>query len=603
MTISHRLELRSAPFLPSLALPAAVVALLGLLAVPLPAPLAAQDEPTFGEAIEVRRVNVDVVVTNANDVPVTGLTADDFALFEDGKKVEILNFAAYDEATPAASAAPAVPGEGAAGEVASLATPVSWVVYVDSAKLGPGLRNAATKNVQEFLAGKSQPADRLLVAGFDGTALRLYSPLTRDRLAFSQSLEALVHTGGEAVARRSRGEMLIQQLQSVLLNLNANSTATGEVESLKTGRAPTDPTVEPDTFWIELTSYVNDEAQRETNSLRALDQLLGMVSGIDGRVALVLVGAPIEVKPGDPIVRRAESRLGSSPDAARRMRDIELHQVDLTPQLTAVLQRANASRVTIFTIDASDNRELGMNQAEEKGLPGLAEASRFGNGSASASFALSALAEATGGRAYTASTTLTTKLGRAAGDLRTYYSLGYEPTRAEAGGFHKLEVRMRPAGLQARYRQGVRERDPNEVSSDAAVAALLGSPPENAFGLRVKIGTPDKNAPRARRKLTPVSIELPLASVLLMPDSALHRGQIDFYFALVDSHQILQRTESKRLDFSIPNDQLAQSLANYVTYQVELPVAKGSYQLSVVAVDRIGGESSTLVTPFTVAAN
>ncbi len=216
--------------------------------------------------------------------------------------------------------------------------------------------------------------------------------------------------------------------------------------------------------------------------------------------------------------------------------------------------------------------------------------------------ALSELAESTGGRAFTASPGLAAKLASAATELRTYYSLGYEPPRAVPGGYHRLEVRLSRPGLVVRHRHGVRERNPAESASDAAIAALVGEPPANAFGLRVRIGTADKQASRARRKLTPIFVEIPLGALLLLPELAAHRGQVDFTFALIDEHEGLTRTESKRLDFSIPNERLVQALAEYITYEVEFPIAKGSYRLSVVAVDRIGGEHSTVVTPFTIAA-
>jgi len=554
---------------------------------------------TFGEAIEVRRLNVDVVVVDAADRPVDGLGRDDFELYEDGRQVEILNFAAYQDVLPRGPAVAATFGN---GNVSSAAPgPVSWVIYVDSGKVNPGPRNDATKHLREFLAAEAGPEDRLLVAGFDGTALHLLAPLTTDRAAVDAALAALSRGASDAVERRSRARALIQNLQDVNLNLRARGPEQATNES---GRRASlaDPRVEADHFWLQLESYVTDESQRERLALRALDQLLGMVSGIDGRVALLFVGAPIEVSPGDPIVRRALAELGSSPDGMLRLRDVQSRQSDLSPDLRHVLERANAGRVTIYTVDAGEGRELGTNPVEEHGLPGLTEGAHSGSGSASASVALAVLANSTGGRAFAASPELARRLTEVATDLRSYYSLAYEPPRPVPGGFHHLEVRLKRAGLVARYRQGLREREPGEIAGDAAVAALLGEPPANAFGLRVRVDAPDKTASRARRKLTPIHIELPLSALLLAPEAAVHRGQVDFTFALLDEHDALTRTASKRLDFTIPNARLAQALAEFVSYDLEMPLGKGSYRLAVVAVDRVSGERSTLVAPFTVAA-
>ncbi len=566
------------------------------------AALHAQTEGTFSEAIEVRRINVDVVVTDAAGRLVQDLERGDFELYEDGKRVEILNFAAYREAALTA----ATPEPGAAVNLAASTLdspgPVTWVIYVDSAKVSPGPRNDAARNLQRFLAEKARPTDRMLVAGFDGQALRLHTALTSDRATVESALTAMARGASDAVARRSRAQSLVQQLQAVALNLRSPGSQGGSVEQGPGNRSLADPAIEADRFWLELESFVADEAQRERGALRALDHLLGMISGLEGRVALLFVGTPVDVRPGDALVRRAQARVGSSPDAFQRLRDVEGRQVDLSAELDAIFARANASRVTVFAIDAADGREMGISAIEETGLPAINEGSRTGAGTAPATMALSELAESTGGRAFTASPGLADKLASAETELRTYYSLGYEPPRAVPGGFHRLEVRLGRPGLAARHRHGIRERNPAEVAGDAAIAALIGEPPANAFGLRVRIGEPDKAASRARRKLTPVTIEVPLGALLLLPELAAHRGQVEFTFALIDEHAGLTRTESKRLDFTIPNQRLVQALAEYITYEVELPIAKGSYRLSVVAVDRIGGEHSTVVTPFTVAA-
>ncbi len=59
-------------------------------------------ERTFGEVIEVDLVNVEVWVRDPEGNPVTGLTADDFAVFEDGERVEITHFSELRGAAPGA---------------------------------------------------------------------------------------------------------------------------------------------------------------------------------------------------------------------------------------------------------------------------------------------------------------------------------------------------------------------------------------------------------------------------------------------------------------------------------------------------------------------
>ena len=54
--------------------------------------LVAQNETFFSEVLEIRVTNVDVIVTGRDGKPITGLTRDDFELYEDGVRKDISNF-------------------------------------------------------------------------------------------------------------------------------------------------------------------------------------------------------------------------------------------------------------------------------------------------------------------------------------------------------------------------------------------------------------------------------------------------------------------------------------------------------------------------------
>jgi len=51
---------------------------------------------TFYEPLKVRLVNVNVVATDSDGVPIRGLTKSDFEIFEDGQRVKISHFLAAD---------------------------------------------------------------------------------------------------------------------------------------------------------------------------------------------------------------------------------------------------------------------------------------------------------------------------------------------------------------------------------------------------------------------------------------------------------------------------------------------------------------------------
>ena len=81
-------------------IPSSATLLVAALAVLLTGPLVAQQpsaEEVFVGRVEVNVVNVEVYVTDKDGHPVTGLTREDFELYEDGERVEITNFFAVED--------------------------------------------------------------------------------------------------------------------------------------------------------------------------------------------------------------------------------------------------------------------------------------------------------------------------------------------------------------------------------------------------------------------------------------------------------------------------------------------------------------------------
>jgi hypothetical protein len=73
--------------------------------------LAAAAQAQVSEVIEVRVANVDVVVLDRAGKPITGLTKDDFQLFEDGKPQPLTNFYETRGEAPAGAPEPQRPPE------------------------------------------------------------------------------------------------------------------------------------------------------------------------------------------------------------------------------------------------------------------------------------------------------------------------------------------------------------------------------------------------------------------------------------------------------------------------------------------------------------
>ena len=137
---------------------------------------------SFLEQVEVRVINVDVVVLDKDGVRVTGLERDDFEVLENGKPVELTNFSAYGEESIAGGDATAtLPDLGADAAEAAAETPpappLTWAFFVDQMKMDPGIRNHVLKQLATFSARSIREGDRALTATYDGLSLKILSPL------------------------------------------------------------------------------------------------------------------------------------------------------------------------------------------------------------------------------------------------------------------------------------------------------------------------------------------------------------------------------------------------------------------------------------------
>ena len=146
--------------------------LLLMIVLALGAQVGPPDDYLFTEMIDVQLVNVEAWVTDAQDRPVTGLTAEDFEILEDGRAVEISHFAEIQNGQPVISGVTrtlveesAVP----APEPTVQVDPSHLVIYFDELHLSPSGRRQAIEDLVDFLAEGHVPPERVLLLSQDNT--------------------------------------------------------------------------------------------------------------------------------------------------------------------------------------------------------------------------------------------------------------------------------------------------------------------------------------------------------------------------------------------------------------------------------------------------
>jgi len=154
---------------------------------------------------------------------------------------------------------------------------------------------------------------------------------------------------------------------------------------------------------------------RASDLLGSLEALLVELAGVVGRKGVVLVS------PGFPQLRNLDHRL------------------------ERVASLARAAATAVYFVDAAALDGLLPERGPLRPVFELVWARSGG---------AQDLAEATGGFTSRLTNSLTPALSRIAGEMRTYYVVGYVPTRTLDGRFRSVEVRVRVPGLKARTKKG-----------------------------------------------------------------------------------------------------------------------------------------------------
>ncbi len=567
-----------------------LVAALGMVLVAAPA-AAQEDGFTFFERLEVQVVNVEVIVTGPDGVPVRGLTREDFELTEDGRSVPISNFYSVDTA-------PAPPPDPFAGPEAARAVEpadqqLHLAIFVDGLSLEPVGRRRALDALREFFDYQlAQPAS-LVLASFDGSLELTYLPRFRP--------DDLIDNLGKLERASMRGTLREMERRSLLRDLDLadlGSGGRGFASNLGEDVGPSEAQRMLSAVQI-LAQHDYDRAVLSTNALASVVEAL---AGLPGRKALLYVSGGLARNPGEALYRAWENKFaGFSRQLGVNVSQLARDQ-DTTPILTDLIQHANANRVTFYTLGTGRSDLPGGATAEEGGLD-VAAANTAGGGrtwsvglaavdNSNLGGTLQQLATATGGLSMTNSRNYGRLLGAMNGDFAGYYSLGYAPERQPDGKSHKLEVRVKGRDLRVRHRETYRELTRQEIMRGRTrSAALLGSR-DNPLAVAVEFGDVQRDG--KKEFMVPVMVKVPLNKLVLIPQDEMHVGQIGIFICARDGKGRTSPVRSIEVPIRIPNDKLALALQQVAGYRLVLKMRPEEHAVAVGVRDELGRIESTV---------
>lgn len=478
--------------------------IMALLSLCLPAldALSAQQGPSplpgvFSEVLDVRVVNLEVVVTDKDGVPVRGLRPQDFILRVDAEEIAIEYFSeirngvaaprAVDEsATPVEEIPAILPGE---------PVETSYLVFIDELFAIARDRDRVVAALQEQLP-RLGPRDRMAIVAYNGKDLEMLS-------SWSQSVPALERVLEDAVRRPTHGlERLAEQRQFdfdriLLVSSRIRDGLVAPGEFYRTDLTPLER------FYLErLTGQVQQTVTAAVSTLRSFAMPPGrkvmlLFSGGWPFFPLTFIGPYIS-----PIAVGKRTETGA----------------DLFRPLT---DTANLLGYTLYPVDMPGFNDL-LSEDSGRQIDGLlAEPLAVGSPlyqntflrQQEVQYTLNFLAQETGGLALINEGRMEA-FDRAVSDTRSYYWLGFTPDRDWDNRRHEVVVELRQGGFRVRSRKDYLDASQQHEVTMALESSLLFGSPAGAEELGLEIGAPKKAG--RRRMEVPISVLIPLSQVTFL---------------------------------------------------------------------------------------
>jgi VWFA-related protein len=526
----------------------------------------------FLDVSEVTVVNVEVSVTDKNG-PVLDLKPGDFEVYQDGKLQPLTNFALYTRppaGTPAPQATPtAIPTAPAAAAPATpesttpeppappKRTPRFITFYVDNENIMPMNRNRVLRKVVDWVETYLRPPDQAMVVSYQ-RSLKVLQPFTSDPEEIAAALRMTYkYTGGATDINSSRGRV------EDYINDNAGqASALGSAIDQAKG-------------------FAREQYNTLTFTVGALRELIGMLTGLPGKKAVIYVSDGLAMTPGLELFYEIQDQF-QYPSIISEAREF-----DATDLFRGLVNTATAADVTFYTIDAKGlESNLGIEAENRYSRSPLAA----GIGQQNYQDSLSYMASETGGLAILNANDPTSGLEKIASDFDTYYSLGYRLIPTGQDRVHFIQVKVKGhKDYRLVYRQRFIEKSLPTRIGDRVMSGLAFDLEDNP--LDIDLTTGDPAAASNGRWTLPVDVRVPLDKVALIPNGDKLVGYIMVYYAARDTEGKQSDLQHVEHEIDVPVADYQKTKRDYYTVSAKLLLEPGTYRISVGVRDELTNQA------------
>jgi VWFA-related protein len=464
------------------------------------APAANAPQSVFGEQIDVRVVNVEVVVTDKQGNRVAGFTPDDFRLKVDGKVVPIEYFnevrggSAIALAESAASAVKGLPSLAAGSPVGT-----SYLVFIDNFFSVANRRDDVLRSLKDQLS-RLGPDDRMAIVAFDGRNVEMLT-------SWSNSLRQLGSAIEKAIGEPALGLARVAELRSFDASRRIVETGSAFTPNPRVSFSRGLSLEE-----IEFANRLGSQAEREVSA--AVSTLRGFASP-PGRKVMLLLSGGWPFSPGDYVVNNHN----------RPILDRDVPQGDEI--FRPLADTANRLGYTIYPLDVPGLEAATTDASQTSpGPSGLNVREQEHEAS------LTWVAQQTGGKALL-NALANDALNSAEADTRSYYWLGFTPSWQGNDKRHRVEVAVTHPGFKVRYREDFLDLSRKaEISMQVESAMIFGNAPDSA-PLAIQLG---QAVASGRREMDlPITLGIPAGAITFVPVNGKYVAEVELRVSAVDS--------------------------------------------------------------------
>ena len=561
---------------------------------------ASTQQPTFKVSVNV--VDVDVTVKDAQGNFVTGLTADDFEVFEDGKPQAIQTFS-YIELPSQRPDPFRSGGLQVAADVRTNRDVESGRVYIivlDDLNVAPMRTAIVRKRARDFVEQHFGPRDLAAVVVTSGRS-DAGQEFTSDPALL---LRAIDHFFGQ---RLQPAEM--QRLDDYF----QNQLLAGLNETVQNPNDPQQPTtvVNPITRNQSFDPANLERGQRAVGVLNTIASLAEFLEGVRGRrKALLWFSEGIDYPMGEAFSSQSGSEiLRATRDAVSAAGRANVNVYALDPRgllgLTTDLIDSMKSGAP-DTMGTDPTRPVGTPFSGTQALLGEMRLTQD---------SLRTIAESTGGFAAVDTNSFADAFDRITDANSRYYLLGYAPpAHPRDGRFHHIEVRTKRPGLHVVARKGYpspsgktaterkqealerwardrRNGGANDTSPE--LRAALNSPVQQP-GLTLAVqAVPFKGT--AKEASVAVTVELDGDALEFAPQpNGLFADTLEVSFFALNGEARAQRGTRAALNLAIRPETYQRVKALGVRLNSRTTLAAGRYQLRIGARNPVSGKTGTV---------